>query len=102
MNSSKTSPILVTGATGYVASHIIKQLLEQGHYVRGTVRSLKNKEKYQFLYDLVPEKKDNLEFAEADLLPASPASSTSLCTKTQTSTSTFHDGGTARVRWNQK
>jgi nucleoside-diphosphate-sugar epimerase len=68
MDSSKTSPILVTGATGYVASHIIKQLLEQGHYVRGTVRSLKNKEKYQFLYDLVPEKSQNLEFAEADLL----------------------------------
>jgi len=66
--SSKTAPILVTGATGYLASHIIKLLLEQGHHVRGTVRSLKNKDKYQFLYDLVPEKKENLEFAEADLL----------------------------------
>jgi nucleoside-diphosphate-sugar epimerase len=32
--------ILVTGASGYVASHIIKILLENGHNVRGTVRSL--------------------------------------------------------------
>ncbi|KAH8657896.1 hypothetical protein BX600DRAFT_482486 [Xylariales sp. PMI_506] len=30
--------VLVTGATGYVAAHIIKQLLERGYKVRGTVR----------------------------------------------------------------
>ena len=30
--------VLVTGASGFVATHLIKQLLEQGHYrVRGTV-----------------------------------------------------------------
>ena len=32
--------ILVTGATGYIASHIIKQFLERGYKVRGTVRDL--------------------------------------------------------------
>ncbi|TFY78627.1 hypothetical protein EWM64_g5383 [Hericium alpestre] len=31
--------ILVTGANGFVATHIIDQLLDAGHYVRGTVRS---------------------------------------------------------------
>ena len=41
-------PILVTGATGYLASHIIKQLLETNHLVKGTVRSLINKEKNPF------------------------------------------------------
>jgi len=61
------TPLLVTGATGYLASHIIKLLLQQGYKVRGTVRSLANKDKYQFLYDLIPEKKQNLELAEADL-----------------------------------
>ncbi|KAF5017801.1 hypothetical protein F66182_10241 [Fusarium sp. NRRL 66182] len=30
--------ILVTGATGFVASHVIKQLLERGYKVRGTTR----------------------------------------------------------------
>ena len=68
MEHSITSPILITGATGYIASHIIKLLLEQNYKVRGTVRSLANKEKYQFLYELAPEKNNNLEFVEADLL----------------------------------
>jgi dihydroflavonol-4-reductase len=31
--------ILVTGATGYIAKHIVLQLLEQGERVRGSVRS---------------------------------------------------------------
>ncbi|KPM41009.1 hypothetical protein AK830_g5538 [Neonectria ditissima] len=32
--------VLVTGATGFVASHITKQFLERGYKVRGTVRDL--------------------------------------------------------------
>ena len=38
--------VLVTGASGFAATHVIKQLLEQGKYrVRGTVRSTKKQEK---------------------------------------------------------
>ena len=38
--------VLVTGASGFVGAHLIKQLLEQGRYrVRGTVRSKKRQEK---------------------------------------------------------
>jgi dihydroflavonol-4-reductase len=33
--------ILVTGASGYIAKHIVLQLLEQGDHVRGSVRSEK-------------------------------------------------------------
>ena len=44
--------VLVTGATGYIASHVISQLLEKGYKVLGTVRSLDNKEKYAFLNEL--------------------------------------------------
>ncbi|KAF4957607.1 hypothetical protein FSARC_11246 [Fusarium sarcochroum] len=32
--------VLVTGATGFVASHVIRQLLKRGYKVRGTVRDL--------------------------------------------------------------
>merc|ERR1719203_1439408 len=65
----KEDIVLVTGASGYIAGHIIKQLLENGYNVRGTVRSLKNHEtKYKHLYDLQNEKQSNkLELVEADL-----------------------------------
>lgn len=33
------SKVLVTGANGYIASHIINVLLELGYFVRGTVRT---------------------------------------------------------------
>ena len=42
-------PILVTGATGFVAAWVIEILLKEGYKVRGTVRSLKDKEKIAFL-----------------------------------------------------
>ena len=32
--------VLVTGASGYIAQHIILQLLAKGYRVRGTIRSL--------------------------------------------------------------
>ena len=70
MENTVSTPILVTGATGYVASHCIKLLLERGYKVRGTVRSLANNEKYQFLYDLVPESRENLTLVEANLSDA--------------------------------
>lgn len=69
MNPDQTSPILVTGITGYIGSHIVKNLLEKGYKVRGTVRSIENKEKYEFLYNFT-DKRENLEIVEADLLNA--------------------------------
>ena len=68
--SSNMSRVLVTGASGYVAMHIVKQLIESGKYiVRGTVRSLANEKKVKPLKDLCPENaKYPLELVEADLL----------------------------------
>ena len=67
MENLSSSKILVTGASGYIASHITKLLLERNYKVRGTVLSLKNKNEYEFLYGIVPEKSSNLELVEADL-----------------------------------
>ena len=59
---------LVTGASGYVATHILKQLLEQGRVrVRGTVRNLSNEKKVKPLRDMVPDPKYPLRLIEADL-----------------------------------
>jgi uncharacterized protein YbjT (DUF2867 family) len=37
--------VVVTGGTGYIASHIIKVLLEEGYTVRTTVRDPTNVKK---------------------------------------------------------
>ena len=60
--------ILVTGASGYLASWVIKQLLDQGHYVNATVRSLQDNEKVAHLLKLQIEFKDKFKLFEADLM----------------------------------
>ena len=60
--------ILVTGASGFLATHVVQQLLKSGFRVRGTVRSLKNQEKVAPLYKLCPEANHNLELVECDLM----------------------------------
>lgn len=65
---NKENPILVTGATGYIASWIIKQLIDEGYTVHGTVRSLANKEKYAHLLNIAEQGSGKLSLFEADLL----------------------------------
>ena len=61
--------VLVTGASGYIATHCIKQLLEGGKYaVRGTVRSVQKEDKVRPLRELVASPAIPLELVEADLL----------------------------------
>eukprot|EP00386_Alphamonas_edax_P002097 GDKI01006308.1.p1 GENE.GDKI01006308.1~~GDKI01006308.1.p1 ORF type:complete len:357 (-),score=85.82 GDKI01006308.1:179-1249(-) len=62
-------PVLVTGATGYVASHLVEQLLLAGYKVRGTVRNKKKTDSYSYLLAL-PFAPQNLEIVEANLLSA--------------------------------
>lgn len=52
----------------YVASELVKQLLEKGYNVKGTVRSLASKEKYQHLLNLGDALPGQLTLHEADLL----------------------------------
>jgi len=62
-----TAPVCVTGASGFIATHIIKQLLEKGYKVRGTVRSVSDLSKYKYLTDLDPSG-DRLQLLAADLV----------------------------------
>lgn len=61
-------PVVVTGGSGYIASWIVKYLLEDGKAVRATVRSLTDNSKIQHLLDLKEKYKDKLSLFEADLM----------------------------------
>ena len=62
--------VLVTGANGYIAAHVVQQLLESGYRVRGTVRNPNDAEKVGPLRALAKDKPANLELVKADLLDA--------------------------------
>jgi len=60
--------VLVTGGSGFVASHLIDQLLAGGDLVHTTVRSLANKAKVQPLQAMQQRYPDSLRLFEADLV----------------------------------
>lgn len=68
MLTDKSFPILVTGASGYVASWIVKILLEEGYTVRGTVRSTKAFAKITHLKKMEEQFPNKLFLIEADLI----------------------------------
>lgn len=68
MHTSFEKPVLVTGASGYLAAWIIKRLLEEGVTVHGTVRSFDKPEKYHWLTNLAANLPGELKIFEANLL----------------------------------
>lgn len=64
----KKTTITVTGGTGYIASWIVRDLLEDGHNVRITVRNKSNVDKYRHLREIESETPGTLNVYEADLL----------------------------------
>ena len=62
--------VLVTGGSGFIATHIVQQLQEQDFKVRTTVRSLENEVKVNPIKELCPEAKHPVEIVEADLTNA--------------------------------
>ena len=56
--------VCVTGANGFIASHLIRDLLQAGYRVRGTVRDPSNVEKTAHLFAMA---------AEAEAAQAAPA-----------------------------
>lgn len=62
-----SSPVLVTGGNGFVASHLVSQLLERGYAVRATVRDLTAAAKVEPLRRVSHAFPGRLELFEADL-----------------------------------
>ena len=64
---SSSKPILVTGASGFVAQHTIIQLLQQGYKVRATLRTLSRETEVRKTIAKHVEINDRLEIVTADL-----------------------------------
>jgi len=63
-----SSPVLVTGATGYVAGWLVRRLLEEGFTVHGAVRDPSNAAKVAHLDALAEELPGAIRYFRADLL----------------------------------
>ena len=61
-------PVLVTGATGYVAGWLVKDLLEAGATVHAPVRAPDNPDKVGHLQAMADESSGTIRFFKADLL----------------------------------
>lgn len=61
------SPVLVTGATGYIAGVLIQHLVEHGVTVHATVRDPSKKERLEYIQKVVDKSKGTIRFFQADL-----------------------------------
>lgn len=69
MQTPSSTSVLVTGGSGFVASHLILQLLNAGYTVRTTVRNLfREEEVRKSLKDAGVDAGDRLSFFAADLM----------------------------------
>jgi dihydroflavonol-4-reductase len=66
--SDQQGPVVVTGASGFIAKNIIAELLKRGHAVRGTVRDLDKAESVRRAVSRAGADPSRLTFAAADLL----------------------------------
>jgi nucleoside-diphosphate-sugar epimerase len=67
-NIDKTKPVMVTGATGYVAGWLIKKLLDEGITVHAAVRNPGNKESLRYLDAIAGKSNGSIRYFKADLL----------------------------------
>lgn len=65
-DSSK--PVLVTGATGYVAGRLVEKLLSEGLTVHAAIRNPDDKEKTKYLDELASKLPGKIQYFKADLL----------------------------------
>ncbi len=64
----RSKPIMITGATGYVAGWLVKKLLEEGFTVHAPVRQPDNKDKVAHLDKLAANTPGTIKYFAADLL----------------------------------
>lgn len=79
-NIDPAAPVLVTGGSGYVASWLVRYLLEDGYTVRATVRDPEKKKGLEHLHALAAAHPGRLTLHRAELLePGSYAEAMAGC-----------------------
>lgn len=68
MKIDKNIPVMITGATGYVAGWIVKKLLDEGLTVHAPVRDPHNPEKLKYLDRIAEKAPGKIVYFKADLL----------------------------------
>ncbi len=68
MTIDQSKPVLVTGATGYVAGWLVKKLLEEGLTVHAAVRAPSKIEKLTHLNEIAANSPGQIKYFQADLL----------------------------------
>lgn len=63
-----TKPVLVTGATGYVAGRLVEKLLTEGRTVHAAVRNPDDKKKNEYLDALAAKLPGSIVYFKSDLL----------------------------------
>lgn len=64
----KTKPVMVTGATGYVAGRLVEKLLNEGLTVHAPVRDSSDKSKIKYLDEIAAKSPGKIVYFDADLL----------------------------------
>ncbi|HCE40008.1 MAG: diaminohydroxyphosphoribosylaminopyrimidine deaminase [Alcanivorax sp.] len=80
MQIDTSMPVMVTGATGYVAGRLVERLLEEGLTVHAAVRDPDNPDKLKYLNALAERTPGEIRYFKADLLrPGSYADAMAGC-----------------------
>jgi len=68
MNPITSHPVLVTGASGYIAQHCVLQLLQNGYIVRGTLRDLNRADHLRKVLARHTAGLERLKYVQAELM----------------------------------
>lgn len=68
MKIDKEMPVMITGATGYVAGWVVKKLLDEGLTVHAPVRDPHNSDKLKYLNRIAEKAPGKIVYFKADLL----------------------------------
>lgn len=68
ISGPEAGPVAVTGASGFIGSHVVKDLVDAGYHVRACVRDASRADKMSYLHDINTRGPGGVELYSVDLL----------------------------------